>query len=86
MDLVCLVVFTCSATYQYRLHSEDENQDYYLLGGISASIGIGLSLGFTFEDSLVGILPWGIMLSLLASSLVHASARAPVAFCYSDSV
>jgi hypothetical protein len=71
LDLACLIVFTFSATCYYRLHGDDENQDYYLICGILASVGVGMSAGLSLEDSLVGILPWGIMLSLFVSSFRH---------------
>lgn len=84
VDFACLVLFAVSSTSHYRLHNSDENQDYYLICGITLSVALGKFAGISLESCTGGVLPFGIMLSLILSSFVHSSALVTVPGCLSN--
>jgi hypothetical protein len=63
--------FTAAATALHHLHLEDAYQDNFLFCGMTSGIGIGLCLGKGLEDTIFKVLPWGILIGLLCSIVMH---------------
>ncbi|KAF2471161.1 uncharacterized protein BDR25DRAFT_342510 [Lindgomyces ingoldianus] len=63
--------FVTSSACLYHWNKDDGNQDYFVLGGISSGIAIGLGTGLELQDILLVILPWTILASMMLSRIVH---------------
>jgi hypothetical protein len=63
--------FAAAATALHHLHHEDPYQDSFLFGGMTSGIGVGLCLGKGLEDTIFMVLPWGILIGLLCSIVMH---------------
>lgn len=65
------VVFTAATVALYHAHKEDQYQDRVLLGGITLGTIIGMGIGRDLYDTIMKIMPWTILLSLLCSICLH---------------
>lgn len=73
--IISAIVFTAAATAIHHLQRNDIYQDHFLFAGITCGIGIGLSLGKGLEGTIFKVLPWGILVALLFSIMMHKLLR-----------
>jgi hypothetical protein len=64
------LIYSIATTILWHINRQDRFQDSFLFGGITSGIGIGLATQRDIYDILVTVMPWTILLSLAASSLI----------------
>jgi hypothetical protein len=69
--VVSAIAFTAATTTIHHLNRHHKYQDCCLFAGITLGIGIGLSACRDLEGALLKALPWGILVGLLCSMVLH---------------
>jgi hypothetical protein len=74
-DVAFLAGFTISTLCFYHLNSQDEFQDYAIFLGLIGGVAIGFGIGKGLEETLLLVIPWTLLLSLVMSGIGHGFMR-----------
>lgn len=62
--IACVSAYTCGTTLLYR-NGRCKYRDAWLISGILGGMILGLGLGREFEEVLLHVLPWTVLMSLI---------------------
>jgi hypothetical protein len=71
-SLLCAAGYITSITILYRSNPLHRYQDHWLVFGVLVAWAVGLPIGMSFNDTILKVLPWTVLGSLLGSGLMHA--------------
>jgi hypothetical protein len=71
-SLLCTAGYITSITILYRSNPRHRYQDHWMVFGALVAWAVGLPIGMSFQETILTILPWTVLGSVLGSGVMHA--------------